>query len=295
MKVHRNLYYNNMQKGNYKQALAYTSCIFAILVLSTLSITHISSIISNTLTLNKVFAQTSLSSSSSSISSSGEKNSKGIPSAKSVFDTGTVSLPSSVKGFIISLPDETHEFDSSNRTISHQNAHYLPSNLVIPSAGVAVAFVHGDPNHIHVESVTDTSSTGKVFWQTIPVKHPGASDIKIFDTPGSYSISDIKYPSMKGTITVEGNAKKSSSTTADNNNNENLVVGGFFTPTSSLTKYKTDFTTAGFQVLSTYNFLSKTKQHDISGPTTLLIYSTTMPMQDALTKLVPLLGSLPYL
>ena len=129
-----------------------------------------------------------------------------------------------------------------------------------------------------------------MFWQTTRIRHPGASDIKIFDTPSSYSISDIKYPSMKGTITVESNAKKSS--TADNNN---LVVGGFFCPTPSLTKYKTDFTTAGFQVLSTYNFLSKTKQHDISGPTTLLIYSITMPMQDALTKLVPLLGSLPYL
>jgi plastocyanin len=276
-----------MQKGNYKQAFVYTSCIFAILILSTLSIMHIS-IISNTLTLNKVFAQTSPSLLSSSVSSSGEKNSNGIPSAKSVFDTGTVSLPSSVKGFIISLPDETHEFDTANRTISHQNAHYLPSNLVIPS-GTAVAFVHGDPNHIHVESVTDTS-TGKVFWQTTRIRHPGASDIKIFDTPGSYSISDIKYPSMKGTITVESNAKKSSTT-----DNKNLVVGGFFCPTPSLTKYKTDFTTAGFQVLSTYNFLSKTKQHDISGPTTLLIYSTTMPMQDALTKLVPLLGSLPYL
>jgi plastocyanin len=277
-----------MQKGKYKQAFAYTSCIFALLVLSTLSVMHINNIIFNTLTLNKVFAQrTSL----SSINSSGEKNSNGIPSAKSVFDTGTVSLPSSVKGFIISLPDETHEFDTANRTMSHQNAHYLPSNLVIPS-GTAIAFVHGDPNHIHVESVTDTS-TGKVFWQTTRIRHPGASDIKIFDTPGSYSISDIKYPSMKGTITVESNNAKKSST-ADNNSN-NLVVGGFFCPTPSLAKYKTDFTTAGFQVLSTYNFLSKTKQHDISGPTTLLIYSTTMPMQDALTKLVPLLGSLPYL
>jgi plastocyanin len=274
-----------MQKGNYKQALAYTSCIFAILVLSTLSIMHINNIIFNTLTLNKVFAQTTPSS-SSSLSSSGEKNSNGIPSAKSVFDTGTVSLPSSAKGFIISLPDETHERDTANRTISHQNAHYLPSKLVIPS-GTAIAFVHGDPNHIHVESVTDTA-TGKVFWQTIPIKHPGASDIKVFDTPGSYSISDIKYPSMKGTITVESNAKKSSTA-------GNLVVGAFFCPTPSLTKYKTDLTTAGFQVLSTYNFLSKTKQHDISGPTTLLIYSTTMPMQDALTKFVPLLGSLPYL
>jgi len=42
-------------------------------------------------------------------------------------------------------------------------------------------------------------------------------------------------------------------------------------------------------------FLSKTKQKDISGPSTLLIYSTTLPMQEALTKLKPMLASLPYL
>jgi plastocyanin len=286
-----------LREENYKQALTCTACIiFTItLVLSTLFIIPIN-IISNTLVLNNaVFAQISSPSPSSlPLSSttgddnSNNNNNNSIPSARSVFDTGTITLPSSAKGFIISLPDETHEPDTANRTISHQNAHYLPSNLVIPS-GTAIAFVHGDPNHTHVESVTDTS-TGKVVWQTIPVKHPGASDVKIFDTPGSYSISDIKYPSMKGNITVESNTAKS--TTADNNN---LVVGGFFCPTSSLTKYKTDFTTDGFQVLSTYDFLSKTKQHDISGPTTLLIYSTTMPMQEALTKLVPLLGSLPYL
>ena len=77
--------------------------------------------------------------------------------SKSVFDTGTISLPSSAKGFIISLPDETHELDTANRTVSHQNAHYLPSNVVIPS-DTAIAFVHGNPNHIHVESVTDTRS-----------------------------------------------------------------------------------------------------------------------------------------
>jgi plastocyanin len=282
-----------LSEENYKQALTCTACIiFTItLVLSTLYIIPIN-IISNTLVLNNAaFAQISSPSSLPPSSTTGDENNNNnnsIPSARSVFDTGTISLPSSAKGFIISLPDETHELDTANRTMSHQNAHYLPSNVVIPS-GTAIAFVHGDPNHIHVESITDTS-TGKVVWQTIPVKHPGASDIKIFDTPGSYSISDIKYPSMKGNITVERSTAKSN--TADNNN---LVVGGFFCPTSSLTKYKTAFTTAGFQVLSTYDFLSKTKQHDISGPTTLLIYSTTMPMQEALTKLVPLLGSLPYL
>jgi hypothetical protein len=90
---------------------------------------------------------------------------------------------------------------------------------------------------------------------------------------------------MKGTISVQKNIQS----------NGNLVVGGFFCPTTSLEKYKSDFTINGFQILSQFNFLSKTKQADIAGPTTLLIYSTTIPIQDALTRLKPMLASLPYL
>lgn len=255
-----------MRKGNNRK----TPMVYATGIFFTIFILLTSFIIANTLTSNEASAQTS------------SLLSNNIPTAKTLYETGTMSLPTSVKGFIINLPDETHELDTANKTISHQNAHYLPTNLAIPS-GTAIAFMHGDPNHTHIESVTDTS-TGEVVWQTIPVKHPGASDIKIL-APGSYSISDLKYPSMKGTITVKSNPKSTGS----------LVLGGFFCPTPSLTKYKSDFTTAGFQVLSTYDFLSKTKQRDISGPTTLLVYSTTLPMQDALTKLMPLLSSLPYL
>lgn len=224
----------------------------------------------------------SVTSTNSSVSNNASSND--IPTAKSVLETGTMSLPSSVKGFITSLPDETHELDTADKTISHKNAHYLPSNLIIPN-GTALAFVHGDPNHIHVEIVKDNSTSGNVVWQTIPVKHPGSSDIKVLPAPGFYTISDPKYPSMKGTITVHKNIQS----------NGNLIVGGFFCPTPSLAKYKSDFAAIGFQVLSQFSFLSKTKQVDIAGPTTLLIYSTTMPIQDALTKLKPMLASLPYL
>lgn len=223
-----------------------------------------------------------IASSNSSISN----NTSGIniPTAKSVFETGTMSLPSSVKGFITSLPDETHELDTANKTISHKNAHYLPSNLTIPN-GTALASVHGDPNHIHVEIVKDSSSGGNVVWQTIPIKHPEISDIKVLPAPGFYTISDPKYHSMKGTKTVQKNIQS----------NGNLVMGGFLCPTPLLAKYKSDFAAKGFEVLSQFSFLSKTRQADIAGPTTLLIYSTTMPIQDALTKLKPTLASLPYL
>jgi hypothetical protein len=204
-----------------------------------------------------------------------------IPNAKSVFDTGTMSLPASVSGYIVYIPDEAHHPLTDNKTISLKNAHYLPSNLIIPS-GAAIAFVHGDPNHIHSEIVKD-SSTGNIAWQTIPVKHPGGSDTKVL-SPGSYTISDQKYAPMIGNITVKDNKQSKG----------NLVVGAFFAPTPLLQKYKSDFTAAGFQVLSEHNFLSKVVQKDIAGPTTLLLYSTAMPIQDAITNLKPIIASLPY-
>jgi plastocyanin len=206
-----------------------------------------------------------------------------IPTAKSVFDTGIMSLPTSVSGYIIDIPDEAHHPLNDNKTMSMKNAHFIPSNLLIPS-GTAITFVHGDPNHIHSEIVKD-ASTGNVVWQTIPVKHPGGSDTKIL-SPGSYTISDKKYsPPMSGNITVQGNLHSKAN---------DLVVGGLFVPTSSLEKYKADFASAGFQVISEYNFLSKVVQKDIAGQNTLIIYSTTIPIQNAIAKLKPIIASLPY-
>jgi hypothetical protein len=172
---------------------------------------------------------------------SGTSDNNSIPTAKSVLDTGTMSLPASVSGFIIYIPDEAHHPLTDNKTMSLKNAHYIPSNLIIPS-GAAIAFVHGDPNHVHIEIVKDRR-TGNVAWQTISVSHPGGSDIKIL-SPGSYTISDQKYASMNGNLTVQGNTQSKG----------NLLVGGFFAPTPSVEKYKADFASAGFQVLSGYNF-----------------------------------------
>lgn len=189
-----------------------------------------------------------------------------MPTAQSVFDTGVMSLPSSVKGFLIYIPDE---------------AHHPPTHLTIPK-GTGITFVHGDPGHVHIELVKD-NNTNRVVWQTMPIKHPGGSDIKVLD-PGSYAVSDDKYDPMKGSIKVDENVQA----TGD------ITVGGIFVPTSSLAKYKSDFTSAGFQVISSNNFVSKTSQKDISGPNTLIIYSTHKPIDNAITSLKPIIESLPY-
>ena len=208
-------------------------------------------------------------------------NGGGIPSAQSVYETGTMALPSTVSGVIISIPDEGHHPLADQKTISLKNPSYVPSNLIVPS-GASVAYVHGDPNHVHVGTVTDSSS-GTVAWKTTPVEHPGGSDVKALPA-GKYVVTDEKYPDMKGTITVSSNVKSAG----------NLVVGGLFVPTPSLAKIKSDLANAGINVLSSYDFVSKTVQKDINGPTSLIIYSTSAPIDQAIPKLFPVLESLPY-
>jgi hypothetical protein len=95
-----------------------------------------------------------------------------------------MSLPSSVRGFIVYIRDEA----TDNKTISKQNANNIPTNLVIPK-GTAIAFVHGDPNHIHAEIVKD-NSIGQIAWQTTPINHPGGSEIKVL--PPDLIVSQIR-------------------------------------------------------------------------------------------------------
>ena len=52
-----------------------------------------------------------------------------IPPARSAYETGTMSLPATVNGFIIFIPDEAHHLLTDNKTMSLSNPHYIPASL----------------------------------------------------------------------------------------------------------------------------------------------------------------------
>jgi len=204
-----------------------------------------------------------------------------IPDAKYVYETGTMSLPASVKSFIIMIPDEAHHPPEDDKTISPKNPNFLPTTLEVLD-GTVLAFVHGDPSHTHVEILKDKD--GNVAWETTPVEHPGGSDIKTLSSSGSpYSISDKEFTNMEGQINVS-NEKSTGS----------LTVGGFFVPTKDLDQYKSEFADAGFDVISDFGFTTESVQKDLAGDNTLLIYSTSQSVKDAIEKLLPIMESLPY-
>ena len=204
-----------------------------------------------------------------------------IPDAKYVYETGTMSLAASVKSFIIMIPDEAHHPPEDDKTISPKNPNFLPTTLEVLD-GTELAFVHGDPSHTHVEILKDKD--GNVAWETTPVEHPGGSDIKTLSSSGSpYSISDKEFTNMEGQINVS-NEKSTGS----------LTVGGFFVPTKDLDQYKSEFADAGFDVISDFGFTTESVQKDLAGDNTLLIYSTSQSVKDAIEKLLPIMESLPY-
>lgn len=240
--------------------------------------------------LSKVYAQTDspsnfgLTDDTSRVSTTTTNNTSpdSIPTAQSVYDTGVMSLPSSVKGVIVFIPDEAHHPASDDKTISPKNPNYLPTTLEVPE-GTEIAFVHDDPSHVHVGIIKDKD--GNVAWTTTPVEYPDGSDIKSLSLAGSpYSTSDKQFsPPMEGKIVV--NSEKSTGT---------LTVGGFLCPTDQLSDCKSQFSKAGFDVLSEHNFVTKSVQKDIAGDNTMLIYSTALPIKDALNSLGPIIKSLPY-
>ena len=195
-----------------------------------------------------------------------------------------MSLPDTVRSFIIFIPDEAHHPSVDQKAISPKNPNYVPSTLEI-AEGTEVAFVHDDPSHVHVGIIKDKD--GNLAWTTIPVKFPSGSDAKLLSSSrklSPYTISDKQYsPPMEGKIIV--NPEKSTGS---------LTVGTFFCSTKQLQDCKGQFSKAGFQILSEHNFITKSVQKDIAGDNTLLIYSTTLPVKDALASLEPIIKTLPY-
>jgi hypothetical protein len=205
-----------------------------------------------------------------------------LSTAQMVFHSGTMKIPTSVSSVIIFIPDEAHHPPEDEKTISPMNPNYLPTTLEVPD-GTEVGFVHDDPSHTHIGIVKDKD--GSTIWRTIPVEFPDGSDTRSLSVTGSpYRISDEEFtPPMEGKIVVTSEKSTGS-----------LTVGGFFCPTNQLAECKAEFSEAGFEILSEHNFETESVQKDISGPNTLMIYSTVLSIDDAMTKLGPIIELLPY-
>jgi len=226
-------------------------------------------------------------------------NNTAIPNAQSVYVSQSMTLPTSVGTFVWYIVNEAHENSDNERFkyLSNSNPIYLPTNLVI-AQGTAISFLDADApwDSPHPHTVNIVDSSGKVVYSTGRMDYTNSSAPKVLAS-GKYTVIDTKYAWMKANLTV---------TTVKSNGN--IILGGFYTPTVQVANnkdndggvhlgwlgyYTNDFPKNGFSILSKYNFHyaackycpggywpdQKTADH------TLIIYSTSQPLSQALSKL----------
>ena len=167
--------------------------------------------------------------------------------------------------------------------------------------GVSLSFLDADAPwdtpHPHTITILDSSS-GNIVYSTGKLDYTNTSKPTILPA-GKYDLTDTKFPWMKGTLTV---------TNSKNDDNSNLVIGGFYTPTNQVSNkldnnggshpgwlgyYTNEFPKNGFSILSKYNFHYATCKYCPGGywpdqktsDHTLIIYSTSQPLSEALSKL----------
>jgi hypothetical protein len=223
-----------------------------------------------------------------------------IPTARLVYQTESMSLPQSVGTFVWYIVDEAHENTATQpwKHVSDHNPIYIPTNLVIPQ-GTAITFLDADAPwdtpHPHTINIID--SNGKVVYTTGKMDYTNSSLAKVLPV-GKYTVHDTKYSWMVGNLTVSPNQRPVG----------NLIVGGFYTPTNQVANnkdnvggshpgwlgyYNDQFTKNGFNILSTFNFHYATCKYCPGGfwpdqktaDHTLILYSSTQSVSDALKKL----------
>jgi hypothetical protein len=233
----------------------------------------------------------------------------GIPQAKSVYDTETMHLPSSVGYFIILIANEAHE-DWSNekhKLLTDHNPYFVPSHIIIPK-GTAIVFLNADApwNTPHPHTIKIKDNSEKVIPTTGKMEYANSSDSKVLPV-GTYSITDTEYEWMKGTITV-----------SDETSTGKEIVGGFYSPTNQVSNnldndgnmhpgwlgyYESEFPKNGFNILSEHNFSYNTCSYcegkfwpdNKTGDHTLIIFGTDQPLSEAIVKLQKLVKDNVYI
>jgi len=236
-----------------------------------------------------------------------------IPSAQSVYESQSLSLPKSVGTFVWYIVNEAHEdtHKEPQKLMSNHNPNFIPTRLTIQE-GVSILFLDTDAPwdtpHPHTIEITDKSS-GKVVYSTGKLDYTDSSKPVILPA-GKYVVEDKTYQWMKATITVLANHEK--------NTDNNLTVGAFLAPTNQVANkkdndggthpgwlgyYKTELPKNGFKILSEFNFHyavcsycpGKFWPDQKTGDHTLMIYSTNQPIDLVLQKLTKMVRANVYI
>jgi plastocyanin len=213
-------------------------------------------------------------------------------SATSVFDTGQMVLPKSVKHLVILIPDEAHHGPGEEDESRFIAQPFVPQNAVV-SPGTQVVWFSGDVGHEHNIVVRD-SSNNQLF-ETGEFTELAASKPIVFNNTGNFDYADtVEYEEgfvMTGNITVNGQGNS-----AGGNTNSFDTVGTLMVPSMMVQSVADEMKNAGFGIDSMHNFKDlRGGQSDTGDEQVLVVWTTAgKSLDDVTSQIGEISEGLPY-
>jgi len=216
--------------------------------------------------------------------------------ASDILNNKTLTVPNSVKNFVILIPNEAHESPELPKDQRLINQPYVPQNLVIGPNTKVIWFV-GDVGHTRKVTLTDENS--KKIYNSI-LHFNSASQPLSFNQTGEYTYSesgankeDPKFV-MEGSITVVGSNRSDMHIKANSTNSSMDNMAVLMLPTKDIAKYGTTLVENNMDVVgqSSFNDLRET----VGGGSnqTLLVLRTYEPVDNVISVLKEITSTLPY-
>ena len=217
--------------------------------------------------------------------------------AKNILDNKTLTVPSSVKNFVILIPNEAHESPLLPKEQRLINQPYVPQNLV-SGANTQIIWFSGDVGHTREITLTDENSK-EVYNSRL--KFNTATEPLLLNHSGKFTYfeknantQDPKFV-MEGSITI-------TNTDVPQNSNDNMTVSEspfdsvlvLMVPTNDIKKHIMTFVDNNVNIIDIYSFKDLRETGGGGANQTLLALGTNNPLDESISVLKKITSSLPY-
>ena len=217
--------------------------------------------------------------------------------AKNILDNKTLTVPSSVKNFIILIPNEAHESPLLPKEQRLINQPYVPQNLV-SGANTQIIWFSGDAGHTREITLTDENSK-EVYNSRL--KFNNATEPLLLNHSGKFTYfeknantQDPKFV-MEGSITI-------TNTDVPQNSNGNMTVSEspfdsmlvLMVPTNDIKKHIMTLVDNNVNIIDIYSFKDLRETGGGGANQTLLALGTNNPLDESISVLKKITSSLPY-
>lgn len=217
--------------------------------------------------------------------------------ATDIFNDKRLTVPNTVKNFIVLIPNEAHESPLLPEEKRLINQPYVPQNLVVDPQ-TNIMWFSGDVGHTRKVTLTDDNSK-EIFDSTL--KFNSASDPLSINQSGKFPYHEEDANSqdpdfvMEGTITIAGSDSPSNISNNVNDTQTNIdTMAVLMVPTEDVKEHSEVLDENNVNILDQYSFKDLRETGSGWDNQTLLVLGSNDPLDKTISVLKKITSTLPY-